>query len=53
MSQKPYDLLIQGGTCLLPHPSEMGLIETLADIAISNGRIEKISATLFKQSHHR
>lgn len=42
MSQKPYDLIIQGGICLLPHPSESGLIEQQADIAISNGRIEKI-----------
>lgn len=42
MSQKPYDLLIQGGTCLLPHPSESGLIEQQADIALLDGRIEKI-----------
>ncbi len=42
MSQKPYDLIIQGGICLLPHPSESGLIEHQADIAITDGRIEKI-----------
>ncbi|MFV8258280.1 dihydroorotase [Bdellovibrio bacteriovorus] len=42
MSQKPYDLIIQGGICLLPHPSESGLIEQQADIAITDGRIEKI-----------
>lgn len=42
MSQIPYDLLIQGGTCLLPHPSDNGLIEYKADIAIRDGRIEKI-----------
>lgn len=46
MSQRPYDLLIQGGTCLLPHPSEMGLIEQQADIAILDGRIEKIRESI-------
>lgn len=42
MSQRPYDLLIQGGTCLLTHPSESSLIEQQADIAIRDGKIEKI-----------
>lgn len=42
MSQRPYDLIIQGGTCLLTHPSETSLIEQPADIAIRDGRIEKI-----------
>lgn len=47
MSQpRPYDLIIQGGTCLLPHPSETGLIEQQADIAIRDGRIEKIRETI-------
>lgn len=42
MSERPYDLVIQGGTCLLPHPSGTGLMEQKADIAIRDGRIEKI-----------
>ncbi|WP_413943019.1 dihydroorotase [Bdellovibrio sp. HCB-162] len=42
MSQRPFDLLIQGGICLLPHPSGTGLIEQQADIGILDGRIEKI-----------
>ncbi|MGE5086647.1 MAG: dihydroorotase [Bacillota bacterium] len=42
MSQKMYDLIIQGGTCLLPHPSNSGFIDQQADIAIRDGRIEKI-----------
>lgn len=47
MSQpRPYDLIIQGSTCLLPHPSETGLIEQQADIAIRDGRIEKIRETI-------
>lgn len=46
MSQKPYDLLIQGGTCLLPHPSDSGLIEQVADIAILDGKIEKIRESI-------
>ncbi|UXR66195.1 dihydroorotase [Bdellovibrio bacteriovorus] len=47
MSQpRPYDLIIQGGTCLLPHPSETGLIEQQADIAILDGRIEKIRESI-------
>ncbi|KYG65591.1 dihydroorotase [Bdellovibrio bacteriovorus] len=40
---KTYDLILKGGTCLLPNPSGTGLIEQLADVAISNGRIEKIA----------
>lgn len=44
--QRPYDLIIQGGTCLLPHPSETGLIEQQADIAILDGRIEKIRESI-------
>lgn len=40
---KTYDLLLKGGTCLLPNPSGQGLIEQLADVAILNGRIEKIA----------
>ena len=39
---KIYDLIIQGGTCLLPHPSDQSLIEQPADIALIDGRIEKI-----------
>lgn len=46
MSESPYDLIIQGGICLLPHPSESGLIEQVADIAIRNGRIEKIRESI-------
>ena len=46
MSQRPYDLIIQGGTCLLPHPSDTGLIEQQADIAILDGRIEKIRESI-------
>ncbi len=46
MSEKSFDLIIQGGICLLPHPSENGLIEQQADIAIRNGRIEKIRDTI-------
>ena len=42
MSQEMHDLIIQGGTCLLPHPSNLGLIEQQADIAIRGGRITKI-----------
>lgn len=42
MSESPYDLLIKGGTCLLPHPSDQSLIEQQADIAIKDGRIVKI-----------
>lgn len=51
MSQpRPYDLIIQGGTCLLPHPSETGLIEQQADIAIRDGRIEKIRESINEPS---
>ncbi|WP_373997848.1 dihydroorotase [Bdellovibrio bacteriovorus] len=46
MSQRPFDLLIQGGTCLLPHPTSTGLIEQQADIGIIDGRIEKIATSL-------
>lgn len=46
MSSRPYDLLIQGGTCLLTHPSEAGLIEQQADVAIRDGRIEKIRESI-------
>lgn len=46
MSEKPFDLIIQGGICLLPHPSDSGLIEQPADIGIRDGRIEKIRDTL-------
>lgn len=47
MSQRPYDLVIQGGLCLVPHPSENGLlVEQLADIAIVDGRIDKISSSI-------
>ncbi len=42
MAAQPYDLLIKGGTCLLPHPSDQSLIEQQADIAITDGRIIKI-----------
>ena len=42
MSEQIHDLLIKGGTCLLPHPSDQSLIEQQADIAISDGRITKI-----------
>lgn len=46
MSEKPFDLIIQGGICLLPHPSDSGLIEQQADIGIRDGRIEKIRESL-------
>jgi dihydroorotase len=46
MTNAPFDLLIQGATCLLPHPSGKGLIETQADIGIRNGRIEKMRDSL-------
>lgn len=46
MSQRPFDLLIQGGTCLLPHSTSTGLIEQQADIGIIDGRIEKIATSL-------
>ncbi|KHD88354.1 MAG: dihydroorotase [Bdellovibrio sp. ArHS] len=46
MSQRPFDLLIQGGTCLLPHPTSTGLIEQQADIGIRDGRIEKIATSI-------
>ncbi|WII72341.1 dihydroorotase [Bdellovibrio sp. 22V] len=46
MSQKPFDLLIQGGTCILPHPNGNGLVEQQADIGIRDGRIEKISTSI-------
>ena len=43
MSQEMYDLIIKGGTCLLPHPSDSGLFtDQQADLAIRDGRIEKI-----------
>ena len=42
-----YDIIIRGGTCLLPHPSNIGLIEQQADIGISNGRIVKIREKIF------
>ncbi len=41
--QEAYDLVIQGGTCLLPHPSGSGFSEHQVDIGIRAGRIEKIS----------
>lgn len=46
MSQRPYDLIIKGGTCLLPHPNQWGLIEQQVDVAISDGIIQKISPGL-------
>jgi len=46
MQERPYDLLIQGGICLLPHPSGTGLIETAADVAVMDGRIHKVQASI-------
>lgn len=50
MAEAPYDLIIKGGTCLLPHPSDQGLnprfIEQQVDIAIANGRIVKIKESI-------
>jgi dihydroorotase len=46
MSQKMYDLVLQGGTCLLPDASGNKLTEQLADVAILNGRIEKIASSI-------
>lgn len=46
MLEQTYDLLIKGGTCLLPHPSDQSLIEQQADIAITAGRIVKIRDTI-------
>ncbi|MEK2690460.1 dihydroorotase [Bdellovibrio sp. GT3] len=42
-----YDIIIRGGTCLLPHPSNNGMIEQQADIGITNGRITKIREKIF------
>ncbi|WP_413577952.1 dihydroorotase [Bdellovibrio sp. HCB290] len=42
-----YDIIIRGGTCLLPHPSNNGLIQQQADIGITNGRITKIREKIF------
>ncbi|MEN0058415.1 MAG: dihydroorotase [Bdellovibrio sp.] len=47
---KPFDLVIKGGTCLLPHPTQQGFIEQVADIAIRDGRIEKIRDSISDSS---
>ncbi|MFS4460733.1 dihydroorotase [Bdellovibrio sp. HCB2-146] len=46
MSVRPFDIVIQGATCLLPNPTGTGLIEQQADIAIQDGRIAKIHANI-------
>lgn len=46
MSQRPYDLLIKGGTCLLPHPSGNGFMDHKVDVAVLDGRIHKISDSI-------
>ncbi len=46
MSQRPYDLVIKNGLCLLPHPTQSGFIEQQVDIAILDGRIEKIQDSI-------
>lgn len=46
MSQRPYDLVIKNGLCLLPHPTQSGFLEQQVDIAILDGRIEKIQDSI-------
>jgi dihydroorotase len=46
MNSRPYDLIIKDGMCFLPHPSGSGFSQQLADIAIVDGKIDKISTSI-------
>ncbi len=43
MSQKHFDLVIRGGTTLLPSPQGTGFIEQIVDIGIQNGKFVEIA----------
>lgn len=40
------DLLLKSGTCVLPHPQGQGLIESVADVGIKNGKIVDIQTAI-------